>query len=418
MISKNKIVSKILHIPMLLLFMGIVGYLLLAGVYCLPTDRMEKNMRESCEIFYAEGNYPTLMEYNNSRLDNYTDGIMLLTASYPSEESAWKAAVNAERYRTADTPVDTILDVYADGIEDGDSTFYARYWHGYLVILKPLLMAFGYGQIREIMMFSQLGIFAVLLLMLAKKNLKLTIPLFLTWIFLNPVSTMLSLQFNTVWILTLVTMMAVFMFDEKNIIKNIYGWGIFFLIVGMLTSYLDLLTYPLLTLGIPLALWLVSNSTKTIWRNLWNSSHLSALWGFGYGGMWALKWVIGSMITGENIIGDAVEQVAYRTSSMSEETVITFCRLIHEIQYSARQYTWILAMLFVAAYFIYRLIKVRELNVALLVSYFAISIFPVVWYLAMKNHSFGHHWFTYRELAISIYALSTLMLIHGEGKNG
>ena len=46
MIKKNKIVSKIILIPMLLLFFGILGYMLLAGVYCLPTDRMEKNMQE------------------------------------------------------------------------------------------------------------------------------------------------------------------------------------------------------------------------------------------------------------------------------------------------------------------------------------------------------------------------------------
>ena len=418
MIKKNKIVSKIILIPMLLLIFGIVGYMLLAGVYCLPTDRMEKNMQESCDIFYAESNYPKLMEYNNSKLDNYTDGIMLLTAAYPSEETIWDAAVNAERYRTSDTPVETILDVYADGTENGDSTYYARYWHGYLVFLKPLLLLFGYGQIREIMMFSQLGIFAVLLLLLAKKNLKLTIPLFLTWIFLNPVSTMLSLQFNTVWILTLGTMAAILLLDEKNLINDIYGWGILFFTVGAMTSYFDLLTYPLLTLGAPLALWLVTNSAKHFWKNLWNMAHLSVLWGIGYGGMWALKWIIGSMVTGENVIGDAVEQVTYRTSSVVEETVITFGRLVHELQYSARQYTWIFAMILVAVYFVYRMIRLRKLDITLLVSYFVISVFPVVWYLAMKNHSFGHHWFTYRELAISIYALSTGMLIHGEGKNG
>ena len=113
-----------------------------------------------------------------------------------------------------------------------------------------------------------------------------------------------------------------------------------------------------------------------------------------------------------------MEQVAYRTSSVVEETVITFGSLVHELQYSARQYTWIFAMILVAVYFVYRMIRLRKLDITLLVSYFVISVFPVVWYLAMKNHSFGHHWFTYRELAISIYALSTGMLIHGEGKNG
>ncbi len=414
--GKGKIVSKVFFVPMLLLVFGLIGYFLLVGVYCLPTERMEKNMRESVDIFYAEDNYPQLMEYKNSQLDNYTDGIMLLTASNPNHENIWHAAINAERYRTSDTPAQTILDVYGDGMEDPDNTYYARYWHGYLIFLKPLLMFFGYGQIREIMMFVQLGLFAVLLVLLAKRNIKLTIPLFLMWVFLNPVSTMLSLQFNTVLSITFIAMLALLCADKYKLIKNMYAWGIFFMTIGVMTSYFDLLTYPLLTLGAPLALWMVFKLSERISSNLLNIVQLSFFWGIGYGGMWALKWIIGSLITGENVIGDAVEQVAYRTSSVVEDTVVTISHLVHELQYSARQYTWILAMVLLAFYFVYRLIKTRKLDINLLISYFVISVFPMAWYLAMKNHSFGHHWFTYRELAISIYALSTCLLIHGEGK--
>lgn len=411
---------KILSVPILLLIYGIVGYFLLAGVYCLPTERMEKNIEESCDIFYEESDYPRLMEYNNSRLDNYTDGIMLLTASHPRNENIWNAAINAERYSTSDTSVDTILDVYGNEevVEDIESTDYARYWHGYLIFLKPLLILFGYGQIREIMMFVQLGLFAVLLVMLSKRNTKLVIPSFIMWIFLNPVTTMISLQFNTVLTITFATMSAIIWVDEKEYIKSMYGWGLFFLTVGALTSYFDLLTYPLITLGVPLTLWLVLNFSDRVCLNLQNLFQLSSFWGIGYGGMWALKWIIGSMITGKNVIEDAAQQVVYRTSSVVSDTVVTLSRLFHELQYSARQYTWILAMVLLTIYFIYRAIKIKKLNLNMILCFVIISIYPVAWYLAMKNHSFGHHWFTYRELAISIYALSTCMLIHGEEKNG
>ena len=411
---------KILSVPILLLIYGIVGYFLLAGVYCLPTERMEKNIEESCDIFYEESDYPRLMEYNNSRLDNYTDGIMLLTASHPRNENIWNAAINAERYSTSDTSVDTILDVYGNEevVEDIESTDYARYWHGYLIFLKPLLILFGYAQNREIMMIVQLGLFAVLLVMLSKRNTKLVIPSFIMWIFLNPVTTMISLQFNTVLTITFATMSAIIWVDEKEYIKSMYGWGLFFLTVGALTSYFDLLTYPLITLGVPLTLWLVLNFSDRVCLNLQNLFQLSSFWGIGYGGMWALKWIIGSMITGKNVIEDAAQQVVYRTSSVVSDTVVTLSRLFHELQYSARQYTWILAMVLLTIYFIYRAIKIKKLNLNMILCFVIISIYPVAWYLAMKNHSFGHHWFTYRELAISIYALSTCMLIHGEEKNG
>lgn len=414
MFGKSKIISKILFIPMILIAFGVIGYLMLAGVYCLPTERMEKNMRESVHIFYAEDNYPQLMEYKNSQLDNFTDGIMLLTASNPNHENVWHAAINAERYRTSDTPAQTILDVYGDGVEDADSTHYARYWHGYLVFLKPLLLLLGYGQIREFMMFCQLGVFAILLLMLSKRSMKLTIPVFLMWIFLNPVATMMSLQFNTVLLLTFLSMIVIVWIEDKKLIKNSYAWSILFMTIGVLTSYFDLLTYPLLSLGAPLALWLVFNFSERFRKNFLNLFQMSAFWGIGYAGMWSLKWILGSLITGENVIGDAVEQMAYRTSSAVEDVAVSISHMAHELQYSARQYTWIFALILLSVYFVFQILKLKKLNINLLISFAMISVFPAVWYLALKNHSFVHHWFTYRELAISIYAISTCMLIHGE----
>ena len=170
----------------------------------------------------------------------------------------------------------------------------------------------------------------------------------------------------------------------------------------------------MLTLGAPLALWLAFDFSEHFWSNFKNLVQLSIFWGIGYAGMWVLKWIIGSLITGENVIGNAVEQVAFRTSFVADDTVITFSKMMHELQYSARQYTWIFALVLLAGYFVYRVLKTRKLNINMFVSFLIISLFPMVWYLVMKNHSFIHHWFTYRELAISVYAMSTCALIYGD----
>ena len=114
------------------------------------------------------------------------------------------------------------------------------------------------------------------------------------------------------------------------------------------------------------------------------------------------------------MIGDAVDQMAYRTSSVVEDVAVSISHMAHELQYSARQYTWIFALILLSVYFVFQILKLKKLNINLLISFAMISVFPAVWYLALKNHSFVHHWFTYRELAISIYAISTCMLIHGE----
>ena len=34
-----------------------------------------------------------------------------------------------------------------------------------------------------------------------------------------------------------------------------------------------------------------------------------------------------------------------------------------------------------------------------------LAALPLLWYKLMGNHSYVHHWFTYREMAVSVFAL-------------
>lgn len=420
-IGKWGLLKKIFFIPALLIALALCGYLMLVMVYALPTERMQKNMEDSVAIFESEGNYNRLMKHNNSQLDNYTDGIMLLTASHPRSGNVWQAAINAERYRTAPTPAETIIGVYGSEGETMDlkTTTYARYWHGYLLLLKPLLFLFDYGQIREVMMFTQIFLFSAILLLLSKKNNKMILPFFVFWIFLNPVTTMLSLQFNTVLIISFLAVLFILLLEKRIESEDMFSWGIFFLIVGSITSYFDLLTYPLVTLGVPLVLWISLNIQEKLMSNLRKIVGFSMFWGIGYGGLWGLKWLIGDLITGKSVLSDAVEQVVYRTSDTVSDKVITFSKLLHELLSSMRQYTWMLLVLMIGIYFVWQIVKTKKVKVNMILTYAAIGTFPFIWFYVLKNHSFGHYWFTYRELAITVFAAVSCMMLHGEeNKNG
>lgn len=39
------------------------------------------------------------------------------------------------------------------------------------------------------------------------------------------------------------------------------------------------------------------------------------------------------------------------------------------------------------------------------IHFLLIAIIPFVWYMVLANHSYVHYWFTYRELAIFIFAI-------------
>ena len=163
------------------------------------------------------------MSSPNSKLDNFTDALMLLTASHPNTGNVWKDAVCASRLeKEGANTKNTLLYVYKDDGTDTYSISYARYWHGYLVFLKPLLLFFNYGQIRSLLMFLQLGLFLLVIVQMAEKNKKMVFPTFLVWIFLNPVANMLSLQFNSVITVMFCAMLFILKKQEKHNGEDIY----------------------------------------------------------------------------------------------------------------------------------------------------------------------------------------------------
>jgi hypothetical protein len=56
------------------------------NVLGLSSGCLEKNVLDSCCIFSEEGVYPELTGIKTSQVDNSTDALMLLIASYPSME--------------------------------------------------------------------------------------------------------------------------------------------------------------------------------------------------------------------------------------------------------------------------------------------------------------------------------------------
>lgn len=112
---------------------------------------MEANVRSSIDIFYTESVYPQQVKgYKSSQLDNETDAIMLLDAIHPAQNrSALENALRVSRITFSDTTSSCIdLIQYAWENKTLDQTVdYTRYWHGYLVWLKPLLLLMDYADL-------------------------------------------------------------------------------------------------------------------------------------------------------------------------------------------------------------------------------------------------------------------------------
>lgn len=379
-------------------------------VYALPTGRMLTQVDRSFESIDQEGgSFYWAPGYPGARLDGYTDNIMMQTAVYQGSEDPLTEAMLNHRMvfpKGNLSPGDALI-AYVYGARNGEVASYGRYWHGYLLFLKPLLLFFNLSDIRLFNMSLQWALAAaVLLLAYRRGRLRLVIPLGLTILALNPVSTALSFQYSSIYLLTLLGCAAQLygrLYEKKD------GW-LLYLWLGILTAFFDFLTYPPVAPCICLILeLLLLDAPKKPLRAL----GAGLAWGVGYGGMWSGKWLVGSALTGQNILADAVENVRYRSGSQvtaSEGGSLGYLQVVAKnigAYANAAGLLVVLALVVLLGYLIlvrgYRLRPDSSTLPALA----ATALVPFLWYFVLTNHSNVHYWMTHRNLSITIMAIAS-----------
>jgi len=133
----------------ILLVIGIMtGYLMLMVVYLLPVGKMQENLSKSIDILTVEQEYHRVIPgYNSTQLDNYTDSWMIGNAVYDNDLPIWKRALTCTSADYGDGPLNGLVH-YLEEPDGYKEVEYTRYWHGYLIILKPLLLFFSYADLR------------------------------------------------------------------------------------------------------------------------------------------------------------------------------------------------------------------------------------------------------------------------------
>ncbi len=409
--KKKDYLTLLLRAALSLLAAILAGVVLLTAVYALPTARMRHNVSISLPYILSEGDrYQWAPYHNGTELDGFTDAIMLGNAIYDAQGSPLHNALVNPRmeFTPGDTvPVDS-LSQYAQGAENGREVTYARYWHGYLVFLKPLLLFFTPSDIRLLNMTVQLILAAVLLALSCRRGgWKLAVPLGAALLCLNPISTALCFQYTDVYLLTLVFGILLLWrrTDEKKYGCLLYLW------LGIGIGFFDFLTYPVAALGILLVLELTI-SIDSLWKKIRRLIRNSTAWALGYGGMWAGKWVVASLLTDQNVILDALQNISGRTSSTAgEEAVDIFSVLWQNAQtyVNAQGLFLFLVLVGLIGYLIIGKKYRFRPKAAILVPLLLCALYPIAWYVAVKNHSMIHAYMTHRDLAVTIMAFGCML---------
>ena len=397
-------IGKILVV---MLSMIILFFCLQVLAFCIPQRLMKEEAIESSEVLDEEGRgWEYIFSYaRGAQLDTKTDDIMIERAVRNPDKSVLYNAM--------------------------DCNGYPRYWHGYLAFLKPLMIFLSYSQIRYLYMILYIVLFTAIVITLSRRidvraSYTWTISLVMVYFIILP----FSLQYSSVFFLMLVAMLWL----DK--IYQGYNWkkmGIFFLVIGMITSYVDFLTAPLITLGMPLVYLLLLQQKEygehSYKKNMCSVFANSFLWGIGYLGNWAAKWMLASIVLGRNIITEGLSQGISRVGGVEDQTsklgaiaYNLFAIIPPEIE--GKDLKWFvlwgtIALIVLGAVFWKRHAQssVIKSQIPLLI----VAVYPYIWYVIMSNHSQIHYIFTYRMQMITVWAglmLYMQSIVWNKGEQG
>ena len=378
--------------------------LLMLGTYTLPSSLITDNVIASAQQLQHEGQAAHLINSRLGRLDNYTDALMLNLAISSDTKHPLRSAMLNPYYDNDDEDVAKSVNTerVAHGQTNGlEKRFYGRYWQGYLVTLKPMLILFSLHGLRIVNCLLMLLLSLATLWLIWQKIGKIESLLFLLSLLLVyfPVVPF-SLQYSTCFYLMFLSMLAVMLYP--GLTSTSRSLSLTFFIIGGITSFFDFLTTPQLTLGMPLLVCLLIQRKQEM-RTIIMAS---IAWGLGYALLWASKWVIGYGLTGFNLLADAAEQIGVRTSQQYYGIELTIPTMLQFIIFGEESpLGWkipaLILALSIAYIFLQKGLKVQRQCLWLLL----IAMIVPIWFLLMRQHSIMHLWFTLRAFLVTIYSL-------------
>ncbi len=405
---KNIILSLILAI-----FLGLI---LMISVYCIDTKKINHNVENSVSIYTKEGTlYSYAPNIESAKLDNFTDSLILNIAAFPKGENFKTVIYNAlsnPRYKFTEkpNPTDSLIELYKQGPKNAKITPYERYWHGYNVFLKPLLSFYSMSSIRYFNMFLQMTLLLFLLFEIKNKaGNKLLIPAVVFILLLNPISCALCLQYSCIYYITLISSLILLKKELYKSDKYLY----FFLWLGILTVYFDMLTYPLTALCFNLVIMIICTDYPVI-ENLKRGISSVLLWITGYIVMGSSKWFIATILTGHNILKSGFENMLYRVNgdvtwinhyNYIDVIYSNIKAIFHPITYLISG-TIIVAciLMLISKKYYFKFDFNKNVNLAL------VAILPFIWYALLQNHSIIHVFYVHRNLAVTIMVILYILI--------
>ena len=203
-------------------------------------------------------------------------------------------------------------------------------------------------------------------------------------------------------------------------IEKIKDINLFLMIVGMFANFVDFLTVPLISLGIPLSLWILYKSRDAEFERAWLKVIIASIsWLVGYAGAWLMKWIQYDLtIEGGDMLKIGLMQSLYRTTRDNDYKKFYYTQeenqvgvMLTHIDTTFSYYKNILCSVLyciskasigtvltgIIISYVGKMKKVDKPVNHIVFAFLLIMIMPIFWYVVLANHTILHDFFVYRH---------------------
>jgi len=401
-------------------------YLLMVVSAAIPNVVLQKNMRRSAKHYIDTERYAFAEDGVLQKVtDNHADQMWLNIGWNMEFGNPFLAALDTKYYDGEEfgTTAGLYLTVTRGKMANAD---YTRYWHGTAGVLRILHLFTDINGIKIIGMIGLiLLIWRTVSILIHSGHWDLGICLLASLFWVQAWNLRLSVEYLPCFLICFGLCPAFLRLEKQGDIFLM----LLAVICGTLTAFFDFLTTETVTILIPLILVVAIRSRE---RRLDNPLQLLKLlvrcglcWLLAYAGMFAAKWILVSLATGENHLLPAIDSAGRRVSGVV--TVGQFRKKPGFLMAIAANFSALfegtsrteygpvigtLICLIILIVFVYRINQVTQKPRPGTGFILLLGGVVLLRYGLLANHSYMHAFFTYRALVSTILAILAVMALN------
>lgn len=406
----------------------------------IPRKSIQKNMEKSAEYFSSHPlfDHVTANAFL-SRQDNYADCILTNIIYCIDNNNLVKSLVSASYYNPVDEPVNDSF-FYVVNNDVSPNVEYSRYWHGSMVLLRPMYIFADIVQIRIIIGIIILILTLIFEILLFRNGLKtFGICYIISLLAMSAWMSAICIEYAMPFLILSVELVAFEVAINRGANKEM-ALLMTLLCSAIVTAFMDFLTTETITFTVVYCLFIISKAKSNELKELKEEFRFfiqsGVVWTIGYSAMYALKWLISIVVLGKDSFMESIQMVALRINGAAtlgnEQGAMVVsnwerisgalwrnigCIFPFRDELSLRG---TLVAFAICAFIVFSLWYVfrNEKNHNICICLLWVSLIPYIRFLMINNHSYIHFFFTYRAQLVVVVAVLYMAVINVKGMFG